>query len=339
MTTRVIMPARALWPLLFFSLLLGGHVRGEDPYQLIRRGRLAEAADSLAALTKAATRDGNLLFCQALLAKDGAESVRLLQAALDAGALPRYQEEIYLRLAQSALLNRDWTNLVKLVSTYVTDFPAGKYRPVMLRYAIVASEESGDYDGALREIDRYLLAYKDGEDRQWGLIDKARIMRANGKGIGNVSTLKKLSHERSGPGVPLALYALTESAIDGKQTDDAVLSYNLLREAYPSAIGLDLLEEQLGKLPPVPAKPSKAETVTGTWYSVKAGVFSSAENARSLAERLKKFDPEVAVVTKAVSGKVYQIVYVGRFTSFDAAGGLKVRLEKELNETCQVVER
>lgn len=339
MMTRVITPARALWPLPVLLLLLMVSARADDPYQLIRRGQLAEAADSLARQTSAATRDGNLLFCQGLLAKDGPESSRLLQAALDAGALPRYQEEIYLRQAQYALLGRDWGTLVRIVSAYVTSFPVGRFRPTMLRYAIVVSEESGDFDAALREIDRYLLAYQEGEDRQWGLIDKARIMRANGKGIGNVSTLRKLSHERSGPGVPLALYALTVSAVDDKQTDDAVLSYNLLREAYPSAIGLDLLEEQIGKLPPAPAKAAKAEKVTGTYYSVKAGVFSSAENARSFADRLRKFDPEVAVVTKSVSGKVYQIVYVGRFSSYDAAGALKAKLEKELKEACQVVAR
>ncbi|MEW6049820.1 MAG: SPOR domain-containing protein [Candidatus Zixiibacteriota bacterium] len=338
-TTRVIIVARALAWASLFAALATPSLLGDDPYSLIRRGHLAEAADSLSAVTSAATRDGNLLFCQSLLEKNGADAARTMQAALDASANPRYQEEIYLGLAQYYFIKQDPQQVIRVVGEYVTRFPASKYRAVLLRYAVAVDEQSRNYDAALKEIDRYLLAYKDGDDRQWGLIDKARIMQANDKTIGNLNMLKKLSQERSGPGVPLALFALATVAAEQKRTDEAVLNYNLLRDEFPNAIGIDLLEEQIGKLPPAQRDQTRAEVVTGTYYSVKAGVFSSPDNAQSFAARLKEFDKQVSVVVKTISGKTYHIVYVGRFGTFESAGQLKERLEKSFDETFQVVAR
>ena len=46
-----------------------------------------------------------------------------------------------------------------------------------------------------------------------------------------------------------------------------------------------------------------AEKLTGTFYSVKVGVFSSPENARRHAETFKQHNQPVDIVSKDISGK------------------------------------
>ena len=70
-----------------------------------------------------------------------------------------------------------------------------------------------------------------------GLIDKARIMLAEKKMIGSSRTLMSLSREKSGQGIPQALYLLAMDAAANNKLDDAVFYYNLLREGVSQGGG------------------------------------------------------------------------------------------------------
>ena len=107
--------------------------------------------------------------------------------------------------------------------------------------------------------------------------------------------LRELSREDGGPGVPTALYLLAEDAIETRKTDDAVFFYNLLREGYPSAVGLGALIEAMTGMSTPDAANTQAEEITGTYYSVKVGVFSVEENAKKLAEEFRQYGKPVDV--------------------------------------------
>ena len=151
--------------------------------------------------------------------------------------------------------------------------------------------------------------------------------------------LRSLSREKSGEAVPLALYLLGVDAIERKRPDDAVFFYNLLREAYPSAVGLDDLVEQLGGLSDQVSTDGRAEAITGTYYSIQVGVFSSRGNARRQADKFKAYDHKIDIKPKTISGKKYRVVYVGRFDSYEAARQFKSQLETTHGEAYQVVAR
>ncbi|UCC43291.1 MAG: SPOR domain-containing protein [Candidatus Zixiibacteriota bacterium] len=331
--------ARQLVILIILSLGLYQGAPAEELYGLIQRGKLQEARDSLSVYSNAATRDGRVIFCQSLVETDGVESARLMEAALNASVPGRYHELIYFRLAQYYLLAGNSNRLSELVGEYLSRWEGGRYESQMRRIGILVEQLSDDQEAAIRQADRYLLRTADGKDAQWGKIDKARALRESNKNHGANTLLRSLSREKSGEAVPLALYLLGVDAVERKRPDDAVFFYNLLREAYPSAVGLDDLVEQLGGLSDQVSSDSRAEAITGTYYSIQVGVFSSRGNARRQADKFKAYDHKIDIKSKTISGKKYRVVYIGRFDTFEAARQFKSQLETTHGEAYQVVAR
>ncbi len=132
---------------------------------------------------------------------------------------------------------------------------------------------------------------------------------------------------------------LADDVIKRSRTDDAVFYYNLCREAYPSAIGLDATIEKMSGMSASGDKENRAEARTGTFYSIQVGVFSSKSNAKKRANEFKKYDKKVDIKSKKISDKNYNVVYVGHFTSYNSALTFKKMLESKYNETFQVKAR
>ena len=171
------------------------------------------------------------------------------------------------------------------------------------------------------------------------MIDKARILGAHGKRIGANETLRQLSRAKKGVGVSQALYLLGMDAIARDRADDAIFFYNILREGYPAAVGLDELMTGLGDMSARASSDNQAEKLTGTFYSVKVGVFSESGNARRQADLFKGYDKKVEIKTRKISGKKYRVVYVGRFQGYQEAVRFKLQLEATHREAFQVVAR
>lgn len=310
-----------------------------DVYELIAEGRIREAADSLARYTTASTRDGNILFLQALIEPNAVKSAQLMEAALKADLKLDYREEALFRLGQFYLVNGQFLDMARVVNEYRTRWESGRYDLQMRRLSILADEKSRQYDRALDQIDKYLVRNPDGDANQWGEIDKARVMMLSNKRIGAVKMLRSLSRKSSGPGVSQALYLLATDALANKQYDDAVFFYNLLREAYPSSVGLDALVERLGDISAPVVNDNTAEKLTGTYYSVKVGVFSDKDNARRQKDIFKSYGKPIDIQSKGISGKTYHVVYVGQFSSYTDAVLFKETLEANHSEVYQVVAR
>jgi cell division septation protein DedD len=136
--------------------------------------------------------------------------------------------------------------------------------------------------------------------------------------------------------VPQSLYLL---ALVASKADDAVFYYNILREEYPAAVGLDALADKIAGMSSPDAGSTAAERKTGTFYSVQVGVFSQEDNAKRQAKAFSRYDRQVDISKKVISGQEYRVVYVGRFSSYLEAQDFKKLLEANHNEVFQVVAR
>ncbi len=321
------------------ALLGGPGASAADIYGLIKAGKLSEARDSLSRTATASSRDGDHLFYQSLLESNADQSARLMEAALTTSVSARYQEDIHYLLAQYYLLKNDKANLGRLLVDYQSRWQDGKYKSEMMRLSVLLDEMSKDYEAALRQCDRYVVAYKSGPYEQWGQVDKARVLAANKKNIGSLKTLRALSRAKSGGSIPLALYLLGTDAARRNRIDDAVFYYSIFREGYPAAIGLDDLVDQLGGISSGTATDNAAEKLTGTYYSVKVGVFSEKGNAKRQRDLFKDYGHKIDIKAKTISGKKYHVVYVGRFQDYQKALSIQAQLEAAHNEPFQVVAR
>ena len=318
---------------------IAGSVTADRIYTLIRQGKLAEAADSLSQLSTASRRDGNVLFFQSLLESDALQAVHWMEAALNTSVDAVYREEIFYRLAQYYFGTHQYTRLGDIVNDYQALWEEGKYASEMERFSIAVDQQAGAYESAIRQVDRYLLRYSSGKRYQWGMIDKARLMLAFNKRIGAVKLLRKLSREKQGPAIPQSLYLLARDVIKRKRTDDAVFYYNILREGYPYAVGLDALVDRMSDMPAGDSESDAAEEATGTYYSVQVGVFSRKDNAKRQAELFKSYGHKVEIKKRKIADVTYRVVYVGHFRNFAQAVQFKKSLEASHNEAFRVVAR
>lgn len=324
---------------LAIALLLNATGKCETIHTLILKGKLSEARDLLSRHATASTRDGATLFFQSLLESDGSQSVRLMKAALETPLASRYREQITYRLAQYYFLEDNYRELSRLIAEYRSQWEKGEYQAEMGRFSILADEHDQAHESALRQCDRWLVKNSSDKTKQWGLIDKARIMAGHGKRVGATKILRQLSRSRKGEGVPQSLYLLGRDAVARNRADDAIFYYNILREGYPDAVGLDELMTGLGEISARATSDSKAEKLTGTYYSIKVGVFSKRGNARRQADIFKAYDKKIEIKTRKISGKDYRVVYVGRFQNYDDAVRFKLQLEANHHEVFQVVTR
>lgn len=331
---------KKLLTLLVCTLLtLAAPTAAESIYSMIRSGKLQEATDSLSSSSTASLRDGNRLFYFSLLESDGAKSAQLMEASLQASVAPIFREEIYYRLAQYYFARGDIERLARNVRDYRSRWENGRYISEMLRFSVFIDQSSGAFEAAVRQVDRYLLMFSEGDASQLGVIDKARVMMNFNKRVGSDKLLRKLAREKQGVGVPQALYLLGLESVRAKRTDDAVFYYNLLREGYPSAVGLDALIDKMMDVSTSASADDAAARLTGTFYSVQVGVFSEKKNADKQAEVFKAYDRKVEIKTKTISNVKYRVVYVGRFQSYEDAVSFKKRLESNHDEVYQVVAR
>ncbi len=311
----------------------------KDLFSLIKNGNLREAQDSLSRYSSAGSRDGRIVFCQALIETNGKSSARALEAALNASVPVRYQEEIYLRLAEIYLLEQNHRRLTELVAEYSARWEDGRYYARMLRISALLNEQNSEIDVAIRKSDRLIVRSDNTESGQQAKLDKARLMLASRRKRGSEVVLRDLSRSKSDIVVPQSLYLLGCQSARTKKIDDAVFYYNLLREGYPDAVGLDSIVDLLSGMSSSSTMDNRADDITGTYYSIQVGVFSSRSNAKKQSNIFKAYKKKRDIGSKTISGKKYHVVYIGKFGTFEEAKAFKLTLEKTHAEAYQVVAR
>ncbi len=327
---------RRSFSFLFSLIFLSGPLYGSDLINLIHQGNLEEARAMMDRNTTAARRDGQLLFGQALLEPSGDKSLQLLETAQQTGVPVSDAEDLLYQKCMYFLAAGSPEKVIEITVDYLQRWENGHYRKEILRLQAWAYEAMKDYPAASRIND--ILSREDANG-QSGL--DARLIQANAliqqkKSVEALKGLKKLIKSQDGDIAASALYLLCLSNLDQRKSDDALFYYNLLKEEFPEAVGLDDLTDRLSQVETAGGDES-AEKITGTTYSVQVGTFSVKENAGKMAERMKKYSKSVKMIEKTISGKIYYVVIVGKFLSSEKAMTFKAQLETSENETFQVI--
>lgn len=326
--------------LIFFItalLLSSGAVASEKVLKLIEQGELEKARMEIGRLATAATRDGSVLYCQALLESDGYASAKFLDAAFKAGMTPEWLEDNVRRKALYYLADKDYVNLASSALGYLQYWENGRYRPLMLRLYALAADKTGQKEAADRHIALLTRENENELDGDIGRLEKARRQYGAEDYTAAQKSCRALIKSKYDEVVAPALYLLSTYSFRQKRIDDAILYYNLLKESYPDAVGLDDLVSGFSDLKV--SGGGEAEKITGTFYSVQVGVFSVRDNARDMKKRMEKYGQPLDIQEKNISNKKYYVVYVGKFGSSDDAIAFKARLETQENEAFQVVAR
>lgn len=331
------MPWFSITVFLLLTLAAGG-IGAVDVIELIRTGQIEAARKEIARSETAVRRDGDLLYYRALIETEGAQSYQFLEAAGRAELAPEFREDNIYRMALYAQAAGDYEKLAGIAEDYLHRWERGKYRREILRLAAMANQALGQAEKADLYRRRIMRENEGLKYENLGLIDEAFRLYLDKKYIEAQRICRRLRRCGDDEIVVPALYMLSRYALEQKRVDDAILYYNLLKEGYPEAIGLDDLVEEFGQVKKS-TEDSRAEQITGTVYSVQVGVFSVKDNARTMARRMEAYGEDVEISEKNVSDKMYYVVYVGRFTSTDKAMAFKIKLEQNENEAFHVVAR
>ncbi len=300
---------------------------------LIGQGKLDQARQAVEVLSRDSAKSAGGLYYRAVLEPDGRKSAKLLEDALRASPDTKLRADIVTRLAQYNVVRGEYSGARDLLSR--EDLPtvdAGRLRAFAL-------SESGSGAEAKSRLETLSKGKLTPEQQKWVGIDLARAGLSDGKKKTAVGSLQTLVASKNKEVVPVALYLLCMQAVDAGKIDEAARWYNLLNDQFPEAVGLDGLVDKLGSVSSQPESDDKAEKATGTFYSIKVGVFSSADNASQQAKKFGDTNLKIETTRKAIGGQNYSIVYVGRFRSFDEADRARQDLEAKTGEQYQVVAR
>lgn len=305
---------------------------------MIKRGRIEEARQEIDRLSTASLRNGNLLHFQALIEQDGEFSFKFLEAAVGAGLSPEFLEENSLMMVLYYLADTDYNRLERTASAYLQWWENGRYRSEMLKLEAFANQRLNKAERANRLLGNLINENEGTASSAGGLLDRATTLYDKEVYIQAQNICRRLANGHFDNVIAPALYMLSYYAIEQNRIDDAILYYNLLKEGYPHAIGLDDLVDKFTGIESKD-KNQTAEEITGTFYSVQVGVFSVRDNARALSKAMKKYGKKVEMKKKKILDKNYFVVFVGRFKSVDETIAFKAILEKSENEAFQVVAR
>ncbi len=321
-----------------FQVIVCQSAASSDVIELINEGKIDEARRLIAEASTATRRDGTLLYYQALLEPDGKKSMQFHDAAFRAEMEPQFLERSTYMRALYHLADRDYVKLGSTAEAYLQYWENGRYRAEVLRLAALAfkkQREIAKSDGFRKSLIREFAGSRTGKI---GKLDEAVKLYEKKDYLAAQKICRQLSNTKYDEVVPPALYLLSGYSIEQNRIDDAILYYNILKETYPTAVGLDDLVNRLGRLYRG-SDDNRAEQLTGTIYSVQVGVFSIRENADRLAARMKQYGEKVEITNKIVSDKKYYVVFAGRFQSSEEAMTFKSRLEMSEKEAFQVIAR
>ncbi len=295
---------------------------------LIDNGSPKEAQDKLSELASANSRSPEELVTLARLETNGNLGAKYLRAALAGTEYPRQREKIYLSLARYYQALGNIPKLRIALSQHEREFKRSEFQVAFTKLWIFLAEREGDFKQAKAICRRQMKNSADADMREWSRLALARFeMREKGSYRSGRGNAFRVSTSQTSPLAPVALYLLAEDDTRGNDYDQAALDFNILREAYPHAIGAYDLIERISGIDSQADK-GEAERLIGSFYSIQVGVFTVKENARRQKKQFENYGEPVEIARKTISGKRYYAVYVGRFGSADAAAAFKRTLER-----------
>ena len=264
--------------------------------------------------------------------------MQFLEAAFKAEMSPEYLEDNIHRMAQYFLAVDNFEKTASTARAYLQFWEDGRYRADMQRLCAHALGQLKKNEEGVKIRRNLIRENPENLIGATGRLDRAVSYYMHKDYIKAQNICRELAGSKFDEVAAPSLFMLSYYSLEQRRIDDAILYYNILKEGYPHAVGLDDLIDRFSNLNESPAN-YEAEHITGTVYSIQAGVFSVKGNAYSLKDRLKQYGKPVEVKKKTISEKEYYVVYVGRFVSSKQAMTFKARLETHEKEVYQVVAR
>jgi hypothetical protein len=120
---------------------------------------------------------------------------------------------------------------------------------------------------------------------------------------------------------------------------EAATWLNKLKKDYPSSPYIRISEQNV---PPADQKADlqknkKTDSEIKYKYTIQAGAFSSADNAKALQKQFTVAGYNSEIKEKTVAGTVFQVVYVGKFTTEDEAKSFLQKINSEYNLNGRVI--
>lgn len=307
----------------------------------VERGDLKGAARLLSELSQVSHRSPREMAIRARLEAEGQRSIEFLSAALRNAESPRDRERILLLQARYYQAGESWDSLGTVISAYNHEFKRGELRHEFARLEVFLAERLGNLASAERLVSQMARSASNADVREWAVFMEARYQvhsratRKEGR-----RALGRIATSRGSQMAPLALYLTSQEYIRAKDFDNAALDFSILREAYPDAVGSDDLIDGISALDAGGGGgDGDVERLIGALYSVQVGVFSVKDNASQQKKRFARYDKQVDIKRKTISGKSYYAVYVGKFRSAEDAQAFKKTLELSEKELFSIVLR
>lgn len=279
---------------------------------------------------------GDLFLLRALLEPSASISARLLEQADSAAHSPRLSDVILSRLADAYRAINDTSALDSLYRRLRSD---KRDRSVRVTVGLIAVRSFSGSSTSERErwLSADLESHNRSEDKELFLLLRAVRQSERKPGNSRLQQLLISSTARSERvAVPAAIALANEELATGR-VDDALVTYQLVREKNPDAIGLEQLREKFSGENPAQGTDTRAEELTGTYYVVQFGVFADKRNAESAALSLKKYRLPLKQEQRQIAGKKYTAVLIGRFPTFAKAAQFRDTLARETGDTYQVI--
>jgi len=305
----------------------------------LAQGRIDEARTWIGQIPEGnppSGREDDVAFLRAMLASDGSEHAASLEEYARAFPKGKHRREAALALARVHYARGEYSEAVNLLNIFSPgvekDF-IGRQALIQCGLALLAQ---GDAPGALqflRSAEPDLLGSPQEEAYFFALAEAA--LRANKPAEAGEALRRLLEKHAKGDYGPQALYALAQSMETVGRTGDAAGVFRQIMVRFPMSYEAARVRDRGIRLTPAPASPLSL----GGGFAIQVGAFSRRDLADALASDLKSAGVEDVSVKQGTENPPVYRVRAGSFTTREEARALGERFRRERGFSFTVVPR
>ena len=282
-------------------------------------------------------KEDDFAYLNALLVEDGEAYGEALAEYLRAFPKGRHRREVSLAFARVRYVRGEYGEAERLLNTFSPgverDF-TGRQALVQLGLAQLAR---GDADGALQLLHSCEEDVKDSpqEEAYYFAVSQAAL-RANRPAEAGEALRHLIAKHPKGEYAPQALYSMGVSLEAAGRSGDAAGVFRQVMQRYPESYEAARVRDRGIRLGPAP--PAGPLALRGG-FAVQIGAFSRRDLAESLARDLKLAGVEDVSVKQGSEDPPVFRVRAGAFTTRDEARALGERLRRERGFSFTIVSR
>ena len=281
-------------------------------------------------------REDDVAFLRAILASDGNEHAAALEEYMRAYPKGKHRREAALALSRAHYARGEYSEAANLLSIFSPGVEKDFIGRQALIQCGLAQLAQGDAPGALqflRSADADFAGSPQEEAYFFALAEAA--LRANKPADAGEALRRLLERHAKGDYGPQALYALALSMETVGRTGDAAGVFRQIMVRFPASYEAARVRDRGIRLTPAPESP----LLLGGGYAVQVGAFSRRDLADALARDLKTAGVEDVSVKQGTETPPVYRVRAGSFSTREEARALGERFRRERGFSFTVVPR